>query len=221
MKNKLTNKNGITLIALVITIIVLLILAGISISMITSQDGILNKGTGAKETQKKATEKEKLNLAVQSVMINEDGEIKKEDLRTELDKQFGSGNYKFNSDDMTIKLDEIVYEIKDGEVKEKKVDQSDDEVIRIGNTTNYTWSRNGGKIINWSYENFLQELVDGITYMVEFPEGNYADHSVGINGKTLNFSTVAITDYIPSFEVIVKASNGEQKTVTLVGGEMK
>ena len=44
MKNELRrNKKGITLIALVITIIVLLILVGISIGMITSQDGILKK----------------------------------------------------------------------------------------------------------------------------------------------------------------------------------
>ena len=34
-------KNGITLIALVITIIVLLILAGVSINLIVGQDGIL------------------------------------------------------------------------------------------------------------------------------------------------------------------------------------
>lgn len=40
--------NGITLIALVITIIVLLILAGVSIAMITSQDGILGKAKDAK-----------------------------------------------------------------------------------------------------------------------------------------------------------------------------
>ena len=46
-KNKKGVK-GITLIALVITIIVLLILAGISIAMLTGENGILNKGTTAK-----------------------------------------------------------------------------------------------------------------------------------------------------------------------------
>ena len=39
---------GITLIALVVTIIVLLILAGISISMLTGQNGILKRATEAK-----------------------------------------------------------------------------------------------------------------------------------------------------------------------------
>lgn len=40
---------GITLITLVITIIVLLILAGASISMLTGENGILTRGTKSKE----------------------------------------------------------------------------------------------------------------------------------------------------------------------------
>jgi Tfp pilus assembly protein PilE len=39
--------SGITLIALVITIIVLLILAGISIQMLTGENGILNRASDA------------------------------------------------------------------------------------------------------------------------------------------------------------------------------
>ena len=53
MNFKFKNKSGITLIALVITIIILLILAGITINMITSQDGILGKAVKAKEAQEK------------------------------------------------------------------------------------------------------------------------------------------------------------------------
>lgn len=60
----LESKRGITLIALVITIIILLLLAGISINMITSQDGILNKATKAKEETSIANLKEKVELAV-------------------------------------------------------------------------------------------------------------------------------------------------------------
>ena len=39
---KLKQNKAITLIALVVTIIVLLILAGVSVSMLTGQNGILN-----------------------------------------------------------------------------------------------------------------------------------------------------------------------------------
>ena len=41
-------ERGITLIALVITIIVLLILAGVSIAMLTGDNGILTQGNNAK-----------------------------------------------------------------------------------------------------------------------------------------------------------------------------
>ena len=75
MGSQLRNKRGITLIALVITIIVLLILAGVSISMISSQDGILNKAVVAKERKKQVEEKEALTLISQGVLINGNGTI--------------------------------------------------------------------------------------------------------------------------------------------------
>ena len=45
MKLNLKERKGITLIALVITIIVLLILAGISIATLTGNNGLLSKAT--------------------------------------------------------------------------------------------------------------------------------------------------------------------------------
>ena len=74
MENKLISKKGITLIALVITIIVLLILAGVSISMISSQDGILNKTVTAKEQSENANGKEEISLAIMA-SIGEDGTV--------------------------------------------------------------------------------------------------------------------------------------------------
>ena len=53
---------GITLIALVITIIVLLILAGVSIAMLVGNNGILTQANQAKENNKIATAKEKVQL---------------------------------------------------------------------------------------------------------------------------------------------------------------
>ena len=72
--NKLENRNGITLIALVITIIVLLILAGISVSMITNQDGILNKAINAKKASEEATKREERQLSELSELIENNGE---------------------------------------------------------------------------------------------------------------------------------------------------
>lgn len=64
---------GITLIALVITIIVLLILAGITIAMLTGDNGILTKAVHVKSEQIINTEKEQLELAIESNKIRTNG----------------------------------------------------------------------------------------------------------------------------------------------------
>lgn len=43
------NQKGITLIALVVTIVVLLVLAGITISLVFSENGVINKAQEANE----------------------------------------------------------------------------------------------------------------------------------------------------------------------------
>ena len=62
------NQKGITLIALVITIIVLLILAGISIAMLTGDNGILTNSTKAKAQNELGTAKDQVALAANEAM---------------------------------------------------------------------------------------------------------------------------------------------------------
>ena len=62
---------GITLIALVITIIVLLILAGVSIATLTGENGLLAKAGNAKEEQAIAQAKEEIDLALNTLTIEE------------------------------------------------------------------------------------------------------------------------------------------------------
>ena len=57
-------ENGITLIATVVTVIVLLILAGVSIAMLTSENGILNQARKAKELIEIASEEEYIRLII-------------------------------------------------------------------------------------------------------------------------------------------------------------
>lgn len=57
-------ENGITLVALVVTIIVLLILAGVSISMISGDDGIATRASDASTATSLGNAKEAMDLAV-------------------------------------------------------------------------------------------------------------------------------------------------------------
>ena len=61
------NQKGITLIALVITIIVLLILAGVSIAMLTGSNGILTQANRAGDATRDADIKEAISLAVSTI----------------------------------------------------------------------------------------------------------------------------------------------------------
>ena len=63
-------QNGITLIALVITIIVLLILAGVSIAMLTGDNGILTQATRADQDTKKAEVADRINMALNGEYAN-------------------------------------------------------------------------------------------------------------------------------------------------------
>ena len=64
------NNKGITLIALVITIIVLLILAGVSIAMLTGNNGILTQAGNAKTETAQAEAEEAVKLAVNEILAN-------------------------------------------------------------------------------------------------------------------------------------------------------
>ena len=71
IRRKKSKEGGITLIALVVTIVVLLILAGVSIAMITGNNGILSQAQNAKERTNEAAKNEQLDLAKQEDLINE------------------------------------------------------------------------------------------------------------------------------------------------------
>ncbi len=94
MKNKIFLKQikknkGITLIALVITIIILLILAGITIAMLTGENGILKKAITAKENNNKEAAMEKIKIAVMA-SFEQDGKFNENTFKVETVKQGGN-----------------------------------------------------------------------------------------------------------------------------------
>ena len=80
---KIKTSKGITLIALVITIIVLLILAGVTIATLTGDNGILTKTTEAKNKTAEAAAKEKVQTEVAG-SIGTDGKIDLDELNKNL-----------------------------------------------------------------------------------------------------------------------------------------
>ena len=102
-KNRERNKRtetGITLIALIITIIILLILAGVTINLLTGENGLIAKVLEAKSKNSLAQEKELITLAVNSTKIRvmtEENAVEEEIFSEELDQNFGQGVVKLES----------------------------------------------------------------------------------------------------------------------------
>ena len=63
-------EKGITLVALVVTIVVLLILAGVSISLVLSNNGVINKAKNARTQYQNAANYEQNVLGQGSDLIN-------------------------------------------------------------------------------------------------------------------------------------------------------
>ena len=147
---------GITLIALVITIIVLLILAGVSIAMLTGQNGILSQAQRAKTETENAAANEAGILSDYETKINEELGIKPE---------AEPGHYYEKDTDVTVggkpvtipggaTVSGIAGEYGDGE--DGNIDVDNGFVIYI---------TNGEKITDWSDVETIQKTYDQFVWV--------------------------------------------------------
>lgn len=122
---KIINDRGITLVSLVVTIIIMLILAGVVITLALGNNGLIGNAKEAKKETIIAQEKEQIKISYASAVINKlEEEITESDLQIQLDTSVGENKTK-----VTIGMDENlivkfvntghIYEIIDGEVYEK------------------------------------------------------------------------------------------------------
>ena len=190
LKERVNGKNGITLIALVITIIVLLILAGVTIATLTGDNGILTKAQSAKEKNAQKTVEEQINLAVQASRINEGLVIDKDILEQELTNN-GIEITKSENDELpwTVKKDGYVYTISEnGEVKEKEgiaITTGDIEILK-GSTEGKKVS---AQILSGETGTIKWESTGNITLKAK--EGN--EVTVNVNGNANAGDTATIT----------------------------
>ena len=124
------NTKGITLIALVITIIILLILAGISIAMLSGENGILTKSSTAKEETIIKNYQEQLGIIWMGVKVENtntstlNGEILKQ-VKDEIEKDsnFEGATVEIIDDIIEVTTKEgYIFHIIDGKVEYVGVD---------------------------------------------------------------------------------------------------
>ena len=146
IKNKRnTGIRGITLIALVITIIVMLILAAISITMLTGDNSILKRATDSKKNTEESQIIEEAKIDILAKITDNEGKaISKKQLKDVLKNFFNEeeiGKLEI-PDDLSAANDELT--TKDGKYK-----------IKLSNIYN-------GKVENrWEYDHALQTVENG------------------------------------------------------------
>ena len=110
MREKIKQKRGITLIALVVTIVVLIILAGISIGVLTGDNGIIDEAHTAKEDTEIASWKEQIDVAIIDAE-NKHRNPTLDDVKEELKNKGVIDDYSQVDKDGVITTNEPVYEI--------------------------------------------------------------------------------------------------------------
>ena len=80
----LNNKKGITLIALVVTVVVLIILAGVSINAVLGDNGIIKKANQAASVTKEAEVKEAINRTILEFYLTDDYETLEDFLKAKV-----------------------------------------------------------------------------------------------------------------------------------------
>ncbi len=189
---------GITLIALVITIIVLLILAGITISMLSGENGILTKAADAKTKTDKSAEEEQVRLAALSALAADNGNIGTDKYYEALNKELN----KIKAGTGTVS--ELPAEVKIGD--NRYVIRKNGEASQLGEA-------------GWMYKKDSKGRETIVTNGVyELPIGTYINYNAAAtdaNGEKVVERTITSNVGSPTDTGFYKAS---EKTVTKGNG---
>ena len=226
--NVVKKERGITLIALAVTIIVMLILAGVTIAALTSENGIVNQATKVKETDKVAKTEEEARLEYSNIILEKQMEGHGE--TTELSDVIGrleENGYETAEKDgkSYIKIGEYYYEIK-LENEEVSIAKERTEGIEGGNNGGNGGSGSGTDANNsQSYVGYYADVdgegtVDGIIY-ADRVIGNTEGKSQWENSNgayTIDTITAeAAKTYHVSEEDYTNALGGTNKVITGTG----
>ena len=173
MLKQTKKQRGITLIALVITIIVLLILAAITINALSGDNGILKRASEAKQKTKESDALEKVRLAVMTATTNGIGEVDLDDLKSELQKVGATVN---TTGDLPWNV------VSDGYMFRINEDLSIDKILGIG------ISKKKLKLLKGESETLTATVTEGITGTIKWESSNPSIVTVE-NGKVTAVGT--------------------------------
>ena len=214
MKSK---QKGITLIALVITIIVLLILAGVSIASLTGENGILTRADTARKETAKQSAKEQVQIEVLG-SIGESGKVDIESLNKNLKNVQGlkykdaelSESNKIESLPAKIKIDEYDVEIEEnGEIVVNE--------IKVGEKvtgSNEIYANNGTAVIpvGFTIVPGLDDVSQGLVISDDPNDTEINKDNIVANGNQFVWIPVDKTTFETRFKRTVGYKEGKIQT---------
>lgn len=181
-KIKVKQENAITLLALIVTIIVLLILAGVTIAFLTGDNGLLWRVGTAKENTVIATEKEQISLAYFGVLANNQGKAATaEQLENELLNNGNIVTVKEDSSNLVVKYNDTQHiyiidenrHIKLADTQYKEEEEAEKKKIDSGLIEQDT----------------IVSYADSLATLVNPDRGLYTASYISISDSTDNFFT--------------------------------
>ena len=181
----LKEKRGITLVALVVTIVVLLILAGVSLNLVLGNEGILTRSKESKTKTEIAEVKEKAQLDITEIQTLNGGKITYSELKTTLEKY---GTVEYESDGKTIKGIKTTagYEIPITELYTNK--ENWPTFTTVANEPDIKgFNVQNSYFVTWNTESSPYLISDG-TRLDDVPPSDWYDYTASVN-KWANVKT--------------------------------
>lgn len=219
------SNKGITLIALIVTIIILLILAGIAVAMLTGENGILNQASKAGEETIKAQLKEEIEFAISEIQIEELPEgrtVTLETLKNKLPEKLEGLTAELGENEITGEYKDYEYHIDsnfkvtilDKNIGEKPIITYSLDTEEVGATQvmiTVTANITNGTIVEIiKPDGTKEENTNTVSYTVN-KSGKYVFQAKASNGRKAS-CTVTITNILPSKPII----NSEEKSFPML-----
>ena len=199
IKNNLNKEihlnSGITLIALVVTIIVLLILAGVTISLVLGKNGIIAKAQKAKSATDEASAKEFVDIAVESVITdklssgNTIESITAEDIQAEVQKTDNEARVKGNNPEFEVKYHvngkEYTFSVN---IETQEIERKVWNETAEGKITNGTIELNIGDVVNYDHITGATQT----TYTSSSSANGYGDQVFNLSSYTGTWQVLGV-----------------------------
>ena len=166
-----SNKRGITLIALIITIIILFILAGITVTMLTGENGIINRAVYARERTERASLVESLQIEILAFQAQNTSEnLTREQLDSVLEKYFETIPDDYTIDTvLTAKEEYGKYEVAISEFYTGKVEEKIEYAEETQNYVGYYADINADGVIDGI---IFADMATGAKGTGQWPDGD-------------------------------------------------